>query len=872
MQSPVIALELRKANLLFNDESVLPFASVPLHVFAHSKFIGPALRETRVQNDLVPEIIIDYKMRLTRSIICVLALLSITGVYGAPPEFSIVQDGQPTVSIVVPPGASEQFIASTNQFVDEMRKASGVSVPIVSAIPVTGNRIEFSVENRSFLERGKYNITFPEPNVLHISGSNISIRWALNSLLEAVGIKYVLPGEDGAFYPQLSNFGIPQTASEVDAAFKLYRGLFAEDVDWQHALNCEGGDSYELFNHNIDTIFPIAKYGTGEWIEKIMPLRGGKRLTSVTKGAWEPCYSNPSTAAEAVKTICAYFEEHPEKNTFSLSINDGYNLSCECEACRKENEASPGENFLPDRYNYSDSYYGWVNRVAEGVSARFPDKYLGTLAYTGVINPPSFKLHPNVVVVIAFESYACIDPEVSSRWKALRQRWREKAALIGMWDYTYGISYFTLPKIYFHQQALVLREVAAEGMAANFVEGMPSLSEGPKRWLNAKLLYNPNIEIAPAVHEWCAAAVGKAAAEPLVKYFNFWEHYWTERATKTEWFRSTRFGTYTALIPDGGYVYALVKGDIAHCREWMEDVVAKADQNGDKSQKLRARQLMQTFEFYEASAYLSGAEIIPISGALENKAQALELAQNIPKIASYSLRRAEIAQSMLKTLPDWWGGLKFYRSNFLSQFGAPGFPQCFFLLAGWLDDADIQKAFNASLQDPGIPESWTDLLRTFSDIATGKSKNILQDGSFEQGLDGWGVVGKPSMDFSSVGKRSAKVSVVKEGKFEMVRQVPMTPGRRYYFSAKIYIPSDYPPEIASARCYILGINEKGVGSNYYVPATIKLIPGKWTTVSTTADPGKSAGFGNICLYIDGMKNGEIAYIDDALLVEVEEAR
>ena len=786
-------------------------------------------------------------------------------------EFNLVEDGQARTTLVVPGDASSALRANIETFNQELAKSAGTALPVAKDAPAEGNRIEFALEKRPFIERAKYEITFPDDKTMRITGGEVSIRWALNHLLEKAGIRYPYPGADGAYCPRITTLSLPRETVRSDASYRLYRGLFAEDTTWQLDLDCEGGDSYQVLNHSIDSIFPLGKYGKGEWVDKIMAFRDGQRRAPSGKYGWEPCYSSPVAAEEATKNICAYFAKHPEQQFHSLVINDGFNAECRCDTCSELNKGAI-VNLFSGRNNYSESYYRWVNKVAEGVSRQYPGKYFGVLAYSGVTNPPSFKLHPNVVASLAFESYACIDPEAAKQWKALIQAWREKASNLGIWDYGYGIAYFTLPRVYFHQQAEMLRYLKENGAAVGFVEGIPSIGEGPKRYMYLKLFYDANLDVDKALREWYAAAVGGSAAPYLEEYYSFWEKFWTERATKTSWFQSTKLDTYTGLMPDGGYMYALENGDIAHCRQLMEAVVEQAEKHGDKGQRVRARQLMLAFEFYEASAYLCGAGIVPLSGGLENKAQAIELAQAIPSICKYATRRAETAQRMLATYPPWWGGIyrNLYPENFRKSFATPKLPEVLSLLGGYLNDPEVREAVSKALEDKSIPQDWRKFITMMMDLATGKVKNILSDGSFEKSADHWTVCGAPSREQAASGKQSMKIVFARDGKFEMTCRVPMTPAHKYYLSAKIYIPADYPPGMVSGNGHILGLNDKNVGTNYYIPAKTQIVPGQWTTVTTMANPGPCAGTGDVYVMIEGMKKGETAYVDDVVFVDVED--
>ncbi len=784
-------------------------------------------------------------------------------------EFLIIENSSPAAAIVLPDGASGQLVRNIEIFNNELAESSGARLPVAKAPPSGGNRIEFEVIDSGFKDRGSYGITFPDSRTLRITGTDVSARWALNYLLEEAGIRYLYPGRFGAYYPAIDELKIPREPVSKEASFRLYRGLFAEGEEWQMNLNCEGGNSYWFFNHNLDSIFPREKYGKGEWVDKIMALRGGERVVPERAGFWEACYSSPATASEAIKNISAYFDRHPDRHTYSLAISDSYNQNCQCDGCLEANKG-PKIDIITRRDNYSEVYYKWVNEVVEGVIRNHPDRYFGVLAYTGVVNPPSFRLHPNVTVFVCFETYACVDPEAEAQWKELIGEWSKKASSLGIWEYGYGLPRYTLPKVYFRQQARMLRHLADMGGDAGFVESFPHFGEGPKRYLYLKLFYDIDADLDEVLKDWYAAAVGEEAAVYLEKYYDFWENFWIERAVKTSWFQGSKMATYLALIPDGGYMYALEEGDIARCREWMEKVVDLAREHGDEGQRVRAGQLMLEFEFYEASAYAMAAEIVPVSGSPETFSQAVRLALEVPSITGYSARRAETARKMADSFPEWWGGIHGGRARFLDFFGAARMPESLSLLGGYMEKDEVREAVFESLGEASMPEEWESFLVMLADIGAGEIENILPDGSFEHGMDDWRVSGRLSSKQAASGKQSMRITFARDGRFEMVRRVPMTPGRQHYLSAKIYIPADYPPGLVSGKGYILGINEQNVGSNYYIPAEIPLVPGVWTAITTMANPGRCAGHGDIYVIIEGMNKGDTAYVDDIVFVEVPE--
>ncbi|MFA6930921.1 MAG: hypothetical protein WCT05_11390, partial [Lentisphaeria bacterium] len=383
--------------------------------------------------------------------------------------------------------------------------------------------------------------------------------------------------------------------------------------------------------------------------------------------------------------------------------------------------------------------------------------------------------------------------------------------------------------------------------------------------------WNPGLDLQAELQDWYTSCVGKAAAPFLEEYYNFWDNFWRTRAVQSDWFNESKFATYTALVPDGGYLYALDKGDFLHLRGLMESVVQKAQDYGDANQKQRALYLLKEFEFYESSAYLNAAEIIPVQG-LSRKADALALAEDIPRIIRHALKRPVTAREILETFPkELWGGIYPYmRKGYEQKFTQPVFPDVLMLLNAWLSDEQIRESFDATMADASLPKAWRNKMQFLLDLDSGKIANLVPDNSFENGRGAWIGLGDVSGNQAASGKQSFAFRMLRSGKGEIVLRVPMKAGGKYMLMAKVYLDSDYPPERATAKGFILGINKLNVGSNYYIPMKTSLVPGKWNAISTSANVGPCDNWGNIYIFVEGMEKGEVVYVDDVVLIELSE--
>ena len=787
-------------------------------------------------------------------------------------SFPLVRNGVLTATVELPPNPSPQLRKVQAVFLRELQKAS-VKTDIVKG----KGKIRFEVVPAPYIDQFKYTVSFPQPDVMLIRGTEKSVKFAVNRILHQAGIRYVMPGPMGAHYPKVVNFSLPRKEVVHNTGFRLFRNLYAENNEWQTALNNWPQDSYSFINHGIARLFPVKEYGQDKWKDTVWGVVNGKRKKPLpaTAGQWEPCYTSQVTVDEAVKTICAKLKRNPSLHTVSLMHNDGWGQFCKCSGCagldrRKNPEAERLKKypytFRPD--NNSESYYTWTNRVAEKVLKQYPDVYFGVAAYSETLLPPTFKLNDHVVPCLCFESYSWTDPQVRGFWKDLIKVWKGKAKYLGWWEYGYGMSAFTLPRAYFRQVDEVVKYLAANGCESGFVEGFPHFGEGPRRYLYLRYFDDPNLDCQRELDDWYTACVGNQAAAWLKRYYEFWDRYWTERVPQTSWFQGSKFNTYLALIPDGNYLLMLQKDDMPKLRALMGKTVEYAKQSGNAAQYQRAVMLMKEFEFYEASACMNAAGIVPPSGNI-SKTAALEICRNLKEIVFYARRRPEIARDILASWPaSFWGGCYPYmRKGFERKYGKIVFPDALSNLFPWMSDKEVKKAYAEQAATADFPPDWKKTMDTLIAISEGKKSNIMKNPSFEETQVSWTGKCRITDTVAASGKKSLQITIGSAKEY-ISAKVPMNSRKTYFFSAKLFIPGDYPPGLAKARCVIIGRNKLGHSTNYYIPAKVTLIPGAWNTVMSTANVGRCYNSGSVILTIEGMSKGHKIYMDDVCFVEL----
>ena len=560
--------------------------------------------------------------------------------------FSLVDDGRP-VSRLVATG-DRQVDADLEFFAAAVERMSGAKLPIGkggAAGGYDGNVVVFEVVKRPILEEDAYEVAFPDAHTMKIVGTDQSCRWALNGLLEELGVVFCMPGPRGTHWPLRRTISFAHVARRANASFRLERDLYQEDLDWQRANNGKKQKG-RFFWHSLCYLFPISTYGKEPWCSKIMPEKNGARKCPLSnETGWQVCFASQEGIDEAVRRITEHLRLHPDEKVYSLAVNDlgGY---CECAACRELNGGFERKSEYIKRFvDHSPSYYRWVNAVARGVGREFPDVALGLLAYCGTIDPPPFELEPNVVPYLCFDIQQLSDPTSRALRERLLAEWSKKCSAIGLWDYAFGLPGFAVPREYPDEQGLYFgyKNGLCPKLEGFFTEGMISavVSEAKKRYLYYRLAWDATRSAREESDRWCRACVGEEAAEHLIAYYDLWKGFWhSDRLRKTPWYKSgaaSVYFTYGALE----YLFVLDEATRRRSSELMAAVVAAAGRSGTPDQKWRALCLKNVEDYLSARQQASCIGYADENGKLTGPADAARYLRDLPKIRAAAKSVAE---------------------------------------------------------------------------------------------------------------------------------------------------------------------------------------------------------------------------------------
>jgi Domain of unknown function (DUF4838) len=547
----------------------------------------------------------------------------------------LVKNGVPQAELIIPAEASAEEKAASRFIAGYITKSTGAGIPIVSENKPGNALVKIYLGSTAMAAKYKgkldemlsdgYIIDFPKPNTMVIASlSNKGLDFAAFEFLERyVGIRWLFPGELGEYVPKKLDISVPVNNIIDEPGFisrrisdrrlwSLDHGPGNGDLQkWAYRMRY---NSRVKFHHNLAGLLPPSKYTKSH--PEFFPVIDGKRHlpSEDISHRYQPCFTTDSVD-EAVKNIINEFAKVKTNNyTYSLGVNDigGY---CECPKCREKN--CSGRNFL-GLENCSNLYYPWVNKIASRVSQKYPDAKFGLLAYCNVIDPPqNNQVDPHVIPYICHETLSLLTPSVDKKNDRLLERWKKTGCQLGWYDYAYG-KFYILPRVYPRYLAKVYKRLYDQNVRYYYSEAYPDdkFTEGPKLYVLFKTLWNPNVDVDKLIKEWCECAVGKEAASYLVKYYDFYEHFWTERIPETGWFKGSTNDTYL-FFKSNAYLAAIESDDLNMLQKLLETTVKKA---APGKQKSRAEYILNGFldikakieEYLKAFVKLKKAKVLKV--------------------------------------------------------------------------------------------------------------------------------------------------------------------------------------------------------------------------------------------------------------------
>ncbi len=430
-------------------------------------------------------------------------------------ELMLVKDGKSTFVIVLPdePTAVEQRAATTLQ--SYLKSATGFNFNAVKENSFKGEQGIFIGKCK---KANSLNLNKAKDDGFSIIQSGESLFIVGNSGQgTATGIYYFLEKYMGCrkydgtaeIVPKLKVLTLPAGINDVISPAFVYRQSYypqsndAEYLRWHGLQKFE--DLWGLWGHSFFKLVPPAQYFETN-PEYYALVNGQRRATQL-------CLSNEQVLRIAIARFKELIADNPDAMYWSVSPNDegGY---CTCNLCKKVDDAEGTP---------SGSLIKFVNKIA----AAFPDKNFTTLGYGYTsVAPKTIKPAKNVsVFVSSIDAFRNQPIEIAASAADFRKNltgWATATDNIFVWDYSTQFTNYLSP---FPAQHILAPNF--DYFKRNNVRGIFEQGSGDtysdmaelNSYIQAKLLWNVETDVAKITEDFCKGYYGKAAPFVL-QYLN----------------------------------------------------------------------------------------------------------------------------------------------------------------------------------------------------------------------------------------------------------------------------------------------------------------------------------------------------------------
>jgi|GEM_PF-7082838 len=498
-----------------------------------------------------------------------------------------------------------------------IQKSTNKLVPTSYSLDYKINSISLAFKNLKSTEQDGRFLYHSDINKKQISLRAEDVNGIKNAvsylLLESLGVRHVLPNYSnknidlvGTYIPSIKKeqisfpienmtqhipkFSMRQISGKYFNPFSNIDNNFI--LEWAQRIGFYGHSI--AFHHNMKNIFKPNQRLNPEnsgYNPKLFPTHKGKLYPLLQNdGTRNENYFQPNiikdskldqTKKVAVDYINDVFNNKKwghinslvsNPNSISLGIND----------CNYWDDKLFKEYPLKNTQNYnhfSDIYYEWVNKIATDIKPFHPTKKLGVLCYKNVLDAPSFKLDSSVIPFLPFDRIRWYNDEYKQKDIDRTLKWLEKTDNLAWYDYLHArgddkYRKYLIPKFYPSALKESIKWASDHGIKRYYAESWPGriLTTAPNFYLLSKILWNPEIDHKQEFNDWCNASVGKEGAIYLKKYFEFWENYWKNIQSQSEFFTNENYDRDYLFYHSNRYLHDLNKADINYIDDLIENL------------------------------------------------------------------------------------------------------------------------------------------------------------------------------------------------------------------------------------------------------------------------------------------------------------
>ncbi|HZZ44383.1 MAG TPA: DUF4838 domain-containing protein [Tepidisphaeraceae bacterium] len=328
---------------------------------------------------------------------------------------------------------------------------------------------------------------------------------------------------DCTIVPHQSDLSLPPLDYAYASPFMYretyYFDSFPKQIAARQRLNGPGstcdattGGKFEFFPfvHSSSQLIPPDTYFKTH--PEYFALNNGKRVGQTVNS--QLCFSNPDVLRLAKQKVFQWITDHPTATIIDISQNDGIG-ACECDNCKAIVTAEGGAQSGP--------ILRFVNAIADEVAAKYPDKWVETLAYSYSVQPPTLtKPRPNVIIRLChvgdyFRGFE--QAPLGSQFALWIDQWRKLTSRIFIWHYASNFGHYLAPNQNLAGLAKDLKFYASHGVNGVMVQADYQSPGGElaelRQYLSAQLLWNPSQDPLQIRNDFCQGYYGPASPDVL---------------------------------------------------------------------------------------------------------------------------------------------------------------------------------------------------------------------------------------------------------------------------------------------------------------------------------------------------------------------
>ena len=483
---------------------------------------------------------------------------------------TLVKDGQPAASIVLPAKTEFDGYADQKGFTDEeqlaaeelqaiIEKISGAKLPIVRADgkPPQGMPILLGAElargqglgtQLDRLDKDGLICTVKDGRLILTGKRARGTLYAAYAFLESLGCRWVFPGAAGEIYPSLktidTTINLTQNPSHSQRYWWCTYGNGKDYPRWvlRNKGNFERapGDAYISQGHALAA--PLGWGGAQEKYREKYINADGKEAFRLPEEYFAmemgkpnrhvPNMSNPKVIDLYVDFYTQQLRKNPTQY-ISISAEDGF-VNDERPESRKLDSAE--FDYIIGAPSATDRLLNFHNRVITRVTKEFPNAKFGMLVYANNTMPPRLEgVHPNLALVFAPLSICPLHHVRDEKCKTNREYrqwfedWMRLAKAAGAETYYYDYE----PMGYCWNVAMIcprwgiigknyswFKELGLDGHTTQGFDDWASC--GLNNYLMQRLYWDATLDYHAVIADYCKARYG-AAAPAMEEYYHIME-------------------------------------------------------------------------------------------------------------------------------------------------------------------------------------------------------------------------------------------------------------------------------------------------------------------------------------------------------------